>query len=309
MDNSSRRCGVAVIVPVFNRPTILVETLSVVMAQSLLPDELIVVDDGSTDDTALRAEEWLSAHADEVCWSVFKMPKAGAAKARNFGFSRMGDMDYVVFLDSDDHWPIDFLERCVQLLESNPNAVAATTERRYRLLLDEPTQSSGGLEMVSAPIPWMFRHGAGITSCSLLRSSVVREVGAWPQKAMCEDTELFCLLSLHGKWVFAEGAPVVFNLGSAAERNEECNLSRKYADRETLWARRLEEIYQKLAALDPSIELASLKASLSCRWYRAGKYHRKVHERAVARNCFLRAIRWQPLNVKYWRRWLQLKLR
>lgn len=303
MDSSELSGGIAVIIPVYNRPTILQETLVSVLKQTLLPDKLIIIDDGSTDDTAMLAEKWLSDHADAVDWQVIRNPKAGAANARNDGFSKIGTLEYVAFLDSDDHWPKDFLERCVKSLEARSDAVATITERRYRILLEEPIQSTGGLEMVSDPIPWIFKNGAGIASCTLLRSAVVREVGAWPDSPTCEDTELFCLMSLKGPWVFSEGDPVVFHMGNAIDRNEAGNLSRKYADRESRWTRRLEEIYQKLLELDASIiDSAPLKASMANRWHRAAKYHRNASEWHEARFCLRRAIHWHPTKWKYWKR-------
>ena len=300
--------GVAVVIPVHNRPTILQETLVNVMRQTLLPNKLIIVDDGSSDDTASQAEDWLKANAGSVDWMLIRNSHSGAAIARTTGFKEIGDLQYVAFLDSDDHWPTDFLERCVANLEASPDAVLAITERKYRILADEMPQSSGGAEIVANPIPWLFEHGAGITSCSLLRTSSVRKVGGWPIRLSGEgsdDSEFFCLLSLEGPWAFAEGEPVLFHIGNAVERNESVNLSRKYADRDLRWARSHEDIYQKLLKLDPSLKTTRLKKSLADRWYRAGKHCHKVRDWSEARSCFRRALYWNSQKWIYWKRFLK----
>jgi len=301
--------GIAVVIPVYNRASILRETLGYVITQSLLPDTIIIVDDGSTDDTADQMEMWLSEYAGRVEWKVIRKLKSTAAMARNVGFSQIGDAEYVAFLDSDDHWPKDFLERCVQELDAKPHAVAAITERRYRVFLDESTQSSGGLEMSNDPIAWIFKNGGGITSCSLLRSIVVREMAGWPETSPSEDAELFCSMSLRGPWVFAEGKPVTFHMGNAAEINEEVNLSRRYADREVRWAHSLERIYEKLLKLDSSLNTEPLKISMAARWQRAHKYHISMSEWGKARACLVRAIHWHPWRWKYWSRLLKLGFR
>ncbi|HKK19558.1 MAG TPA: glycosyltransferase family A protein, partial [Opitutales bacterium] len=172
MTGSDLTAEVAVVIPVYNRPTILLETLECVFRQTLLPRRVIVVDDGSTDNTADSAEAWLRSQDSIVETSVIRLPKSTAAAARNAGFKMIGDVEYLAFLDSDDHWPTDFLERCVSALSKAPDAVAAITDRRYQLFLDEPVQTSGGEAMVRDPVPWMFEHGAGIASCSLIRREI-----------------------------------------------------------------------------------------------------------------------------------------
>jgi glycosyltransferase involved in cell wall biosynthesis len=96
---------IAVIIPVY-RADFLAEALESVFAQTRSPEEVIVVDDGSPDQLALSRA--LAPFESRV--TVIHQANAGAAAARNAGL-RAATADFVAFLDADDHWLPDFLER------------------------------------------------------------------------------------------------------------------------------------------------------------------------------------------------------
>ena len=96
---------VSVIIPTFNRATMVVEAVDSVLAQSYQPLEIIVVDDGSTDDTAVR----LSGYGERI--KVIRRPlNRGVSAARNCGI-RQSCGHYLALLDSDDLWLPDKIER------------------------------------------------------------------------------------------------------------------------------------------------------------------------------------------------------
>lgn len=95
-----RTDGIAVIIPAFNAAGTIGETLDSVVAQTLRPSEVVVVDDGSTDATAVIAQ------ARGV--RVISVPNAGAASARNVGL-RATTAPWIAFLDADDIWEPDKL--------------------------------------------------------------------------------------------------------------------------------------------------------------------------------------------------------
>lgn len=86
---------ISVIIPVYNRAALVGETIRSLLVQSLPPAEVIVVDDGSTDDSAAVAE----AFGPPV--RVIRQANAGPSAARNRGFS-VAKSDYIHFFDSDD---------------------------------------------------------------------------------------------------------------------------------------------------------------------------------------------------------------
>ena len=290
--------GVAVVIPVHNRPTILLETLGYVFQQAMLPDKLIIVDDGSTDDTADRAEAWLSNQSTDVDWEIVRNSKSTVGETRNVGFERVGDSPFVAFLDSDDHWPADFLERCVATLHANPDCVLATVEREYRGFGVEVDEHKGGQDLVNDPVPWIFVNGAALTSSTLLRVGAVHEVGGWPDYDVAEDTEFFCALSVLGPWAFSPGNPVVHNVGNSLARNEEGNLSRKFECMEVLWGERLGEIYNRLRWKLSRRERRLIRPHIALHWYRAGRYYKKKEQWREMKRCFVKSLRWE-MSFKY----------
>jgi glycosyltransferase involved in cell wall biosynthesis len=100
----------SVVIPAYNCAQFLTETLDSVFSQTHSAHEIIVIDDGSTDETP----SVLARYKKRVC--VIRQPNAGVCAARNVGFERSSG-DWVAFLDADDVWYPDKLAR--QALEIN----------------------------------------------------------------------------------------------------------------------------------------------------------------------------------------------
>src|SRR5437762_12728182 len=96
---------VSVILPAFNRGAYIAGALESVMAQTWTRWELIVVDDGSTDETAAVARQYADAHRGVI---VLTQDNRGVAAARNTGIRRARG-SYIAFIDSDDLWRADKL--------------------------------------------------------------------------------------------------------------------------------------------------------------------------------------------------------
>jgi glycosyltransferase involved in cell wall biosynthesis len=106
------RATVSTIITCFNHAKFLGEAIQSALSQTRRPDELIVVDDGSTDDTAS-----VSAKFPSVSY-VFQNNR-GLAAARNTGLLR-ASCTYILFLDADDILRPTAVENCLAALESNP---------------------------------------------------------------------------------------------------------------------------------------------------------------------------------------------
>ena len=105
---------VSVVVPVWNGARTVARALASIFAQSHRDYEIVVVDDGSTDDT--RAI--LAAHLDRI--RLVSQPNRGVSAARNAGVRASGS-EYIAFLDDDDEWMPDKLARCVPVLDQDPD--------------------------------------------------------------------------------------------------------------------------------------------------------------------------------------------
>lgn len=90
----------AVIVPIFNGEKFLDECILSILSQSRIPNEIIIIDDGSTDDTSNLIKKWIEKKRNITTVST---SNRGVSAARNLGAS-LATSDYIFFLDVDDRW-------------------------------------------------------------------------------------------------------------------------------------------------------------------------------------------------------------
>lgn len=206
---------VTVIVPFHNCRDFLGHAISSVLAQSHQDWELILVDDGSTDDSAEAALPFLS----DGRVSLVRQPNAGAGAARNAGFARAsGASTFVVFLDGDDVLPPEFLVRAIEQLASRPDSTAVrttavlvdaeghrieaadfATHMNTRRVLDgrrfvplEPSRDITFLELFDQSRLYP-------PACALIRTEAVRTVGGFASHlAGAEDWYFFMRLARLG---------------------------------------------------------------------------------------------------------------
>ncbi len=289
---------VGVVIPVFNRARSVVYALDSVARQTYSASSLVVIDDGSTDNSAAIIRNWIMRQGSIESVVMKTQSNAGVAAARNRGLALLADCTHVAFLDSDDIWPLDFLERAIHRFTAIPEAIAATCDRRSidpdgTLHVDDLTG------LADAPARWMLFNGAGIASCSLFQASAVHRLGGFPSELRSgEDTYLFLRLSRLGPWLHIAGPQVEFNRKRPGELGDATSLSSRYYDNARRWAYIYEDYFtRELPELfhDPYIRLGLARA-----WYRAGRelinhgYHRD------ARSCFSRSLTWKPWRLKTW---------
>jgi glycosyltransferase involved in cell wall biosynthesis len=127
----STRPIVSVIIPIFNRKRYLSEAIESVLSQTVLPDEVIVIDDGSTDGSVEIVKGFPSVR-------YHYQPNSGVSAARNQGV-KLAQGNFFAFLDSDDRWVPDKLERQIAAFEADPNLaiVFGHVQQFYSPELDE----------------------------------------------------------------------------------------------------------------------------------------------------------------------------
>ena len=108
----------SVIIPLYNKAPYVAKAIGSVLSQSYKDYELIVVDDGSKDDSAEIASEAIDTRAN--C-HLIKQENAGVSMARNNGVA-VSQGQYLCFLDADDWWEPTFLEEMLKLIEEFPHA-------------------------------------------------------------------------------------------------------------------------------------------------------------------------------------------
>jgi len=128
---------VSVIVPIYNVEAYLPKCLESLQQQTLQELEIILVDDGSTDNSSQIAKEFQMAHAEKVHY--FRTENKGQSHARNFGMEKAKG-DYVAFVDSDDYVEKDMFQVLVEKLATYPYDIVAcdavieypTTQKKAR---------------------------------------------------------------------------------------------------------------------------------------------------------------------------------
>ena len=194
-DREARPSSVSVVIPVYNRPLAVVRAIRTALAQTHPVDEIIVVEDGSpnpVDPDALRALD------PRIRVLVHEVNQGGGA-ARNTGF-RAAKGKWVAFLDSDDEWLPDKLERQMALLDREPHSVACFTGRRDvnaagdagRVHLPPETISLLDLQRINV---------LSTTSSAVIRRDVLNLVGGFdPELPSCQDWDLWVRLRARGEF-------------------------------------------------------------------------------------------------------------
>lgn len=280
---------VAIIIPVRNHGTAVLETLVSVVEQTMLPRRLIVVDDGSTDEAARSIRHWL-AWTDPCVEAYFLRQTAGGAHAaRNHGMSCRGDCRFVAFLDPNDLWPSDFLQRATYHLDADPKAVAVSCDR-LAVNSTGNTRRREVLACIADNAPrWLFTRHAGIGSCTLFRAEAVRSFAYDENLAAADGAGLFLRLSLSGPWLYAAGQPVMFRPKAPVE-GDASSLTH-YPTDDLAWAQVCEDFIHT-HNVSRFISPYEVRFHLAKRWYRAGRQLATSGRFDEAMKCYRRSCYW-----------------
>lgn len=162
---TSHKLAVSAIIPVFDGAAYLGEAITSVLGQTRPPDELLIVDDGSTDDSARLARRL----APEAL--VDSAPHAGIGAARNRGLDLAQKGNLIAFLDADDVWTPDKLERQLAALarDSSVDIVTGMVEHFYSADLDSTVR-----RRIECPAGPMVGHHFG---AMLIRRRAFEQAG------------------------------------------------------------------------------------------------------------------------------------
>jgi len=111
---------VSVIMPTYNRSSMITDAMSSVFTQTYRPIELIVIDDGSTDNTSAVIKKWSQDHLNDIQFNLcfIEQQNKGASSARNLGLIKSFGQ-YIQFLDSDDLLSSEKIKDAVNVMEKD----------------------------------------------------------------------------------------------------------------------------------------------------------------------------------------------
>jgi len=187
---------VSVIIPTYNRADIITEAINTVLEQTYQNFEIIVIDDGSTDNTC----EVIKNIDDSRIQYIYQENSGRPSLARNTGI-KISIGEYIAFLDSDDLWHREKLEKQIDILDNNNNIGLVTNWSLYKTFKNEEiqvkksqakTQKENVLYILTAP----DKAFTG-TPTLLVRKKCFETIGSFDDEmTFCEDWDLFFRISL-----------------------------------------------------------------------------------------------------------------
>jgi hypothetical protein len=188
---------VSTIIPVYNRAGMLREAVASVLAQTYRPIEIIIVDDGSTDDTARVADELAQANPQEV--SVIHQPNTGPGLAREAG-RRAARGEFIQYLDSDDVLLPQKFKLQVAGLDGEPECCVSYGKTRFGRVGEQPSEAPWKRtgERIATLFPSMLESRWWGTSTPLYRRLVTDKAGPWTNLLNEEDWEYDCRIATQG---------------------------------------------------------------------------------------------------------------
>ncbi len=211
------RLRVTVVVPVYNRQQTVRRAIDSVLSQSYMPEEIVVVNDGSTDGT----QEILNSYGDKLT-CIFLPKRYGPSRARNEGIQR-AKTDWTAFLDSDDLWEKNKLKDQVEYLRKYPF---------YQILQSEEIWIRNGVRVNpckhhAKPEGWIWEPSLERCLVSpsgvLIKKTLLEKYGKFDEGLpVCEDYDLWLKISRYHP-VGLEPSFSVIKYGG-----HEDQLSRKY---------------------------------------------------------------------------------
>lgn len=251
---------IEVVVPCYNHAAFVEQTLRSIMQQTRSPEKLLVIDDGSTDDSAKVIEDALG-DCPFACEFISR-PNKGLSATLNEGLAKTRG-DYFAYLGSDDLWLPEFLEARVALLESRPDAVLA---HGNAYVIDADANifecSSDYQTYVDDEARTLLDRSLGpISSTVCHRRSSVEKFG-WNEASRLEDFELYLYLSYEGTFAFDPRVLSVARLhGNNASRDTDWMLEECLAAHRRVANRlKLDELHLKSVLAKTSLEYSLLFA-------------------------------------------------
>lgn len=208
---------ISVILPTYNRAGLLNRSIQSVLNQTYQDFELIIVDDGSKDNT----RELVKGIKDKRIRYLYCEKNGGASKARNIGIEH-AKYDYIAFLDSDDEWLQDKLRIQFELLNQAPPDTGFIYCRYRYYSFDPgirgilPLDASPGYEKAEYVFARLLCGNVVATPCLLIKKECFRQQGYFDESLPClEDYEF--ILRVSQKYAAAFVDEVLVNVYATAD--------------------------------------------------------------------------------------------
>jgi len=194
----------SVVISVYNKAPFIAATLDSVMAQTNQDFEVVLLNDGSTDES----ESIMRTYLTDPRVRLYSEENKGAAAGRNYVIQK-AEGDYIALLDADDYWKPDYLAEQARLIEKYPNELVFATnseviskgktfQRDYSVAIDT------GTDMVFNYFEASYLDSILHSSTTVVKKEAFDEVGLYnPGIRSGQDTDLYVRLGLKYPVVFS----------------------------------------------------------------------------------------------------------
>ena len=194
---------ISIIIPVFNSNSTIPKTITSVQNQIFQDFEVIIVNDGSTDNTLETVNQLIK---NDARFSIINQKNSGVSTARNIGIKK-AKYNIIAFLDSDDEWHDDYLEKIASLIDTFPHCIGfVTLYRRCLRYGNENLKITNKVEdnsviKISSVTNQLINGGLPFfTSCIVFKKNILIETGMFHEKINCgEDLLMWIKASLKGE--------------------------------------------------------------------------------------------------------------
>lgn len=284
---------VSVIVPVYNGAATIGRALDSVFAQTFADFEVVVTDDGSTDDTPAV----LAGYGRRI--RVVTQPNRGLPAARNAAIGASSG-EYIAFIDDDDEWMPEKLARSAAVLDQDPNCVLVYTGALKVDLAGRPmpNQDSQTWGLDSPTLADMLERPWNVAPCQfMVRRAVLERCGGFDERFVSTCEDLYFLLLARGHGYFCRVPELLVRKSTrplyptALKREQQCEL----------FVRLIRERYGASAA---GLIREFRRMRLKVMRHMAHVLMEEGRPRD-ARRCLARVIYYQPASPKAYRRYLK----
>lgn len=283
---------ISVVIPLYNKGKSISKTLESVLNQTFQNFEIVVVDDGSTDDSV---SEVLAIDDNRI--RLIHQENAGVSAARNKGIQE-SRYDLIAFLDADDEWKADYLDTQYDLYKKYPECSVYACNYEFKKSNGEidstiirmvPFQEEDGIlsnyfEVASHSHPPLW------TSAVMVKKQAIESINGFPVGIKSgEDLLTWARLAVKYKIAYTKSPKAIYNQGEGYDYSK-CPPRKQ--DSDDYVGRELKEIYHnnnKIKRLRQYISLwHKMRASVAIRF---GNRQETVYETLIS-------IRFNPFNYK-----------
>ncbi len=288
---------ISIIMPAYNVAHYVTEAIDSVLAQTLTDWELIIVNDGSTDDTGARIKQFDSPRIQPI-----EQPNAGVSSARNRGIA-VARGEWIAFLDADDRWRPDALERLLAGARSEPSTVVAYGEGVVMDATGRVTGPEAAPLLAARPSGFILRDllkanfvvNPGVV---LTRADALRTVGGYcADLRMAEDWELWTRVAKQGNWLYIGGQPIL------EYRQRPDSATREWGPQIHETMRAIDRVFTAPENTE-RLSLGDLRRlrrhRIAGAWAFSGAECLKSGDWRKARSFFFQSLRRRPLSLREW---------